>query len=138
MTVKALFALPSLHDYDVKIPNFTFYGGLKQALSKLFIFLYLKFGCASRNSTPGKINKYATFSLPMPSSDLKVPKRLFKNFPMHQNDYSNVNVVLNITEISKVSESCLTEVVHFNKIVHSGNPTFNRVFQSLRNALTTQ
>ena len=24
-------SLPSLHDYDVKMPNFTFYGGRKQA-----------------------------------------------------------------------------------------------------------
>lgn len=63
----------------------------------------------------------------MPSSDLKVPKWLFKNFPLHQTIYSNINILLNITEISKVSESCLTEVVLFNKIVHSRNPTFNRV-----------
>ena len=26
-------SLPSLHDYDVKMPNFTFYGGRKQALT---------------------------------------------------------------------------------------------------------
>ena len=99
----------------------------------------MKFGCASWNSTPGKINKYVTFLLPMPTSDLKVPKWLFKNFPIHQTVYWNVNILLNITEISKVSESCLTEVVHiFNKIVHSRNPTCNRVFQRLWNALTTQ
>ena len=27
-------SLPSQHDYDVKIPNFTFYGGRKQATTK--------------------------------------------------------------------------------------------------------
>ena len=27
-------SLPSLHDYDVKMPNFTFYGGRKQATTK--------------------------------------------------------------------------------------------------------
>ena len=27
-------SLPLLHDYDVKIPNFTFYGGRKQATMK--------------------------------------------------------------------------------------------------------
>ena len=26
--------LPSLHDYDGKMPNFTFYGGHKQATAK--------------------------------------------------------------------------------------------------------
>ena len=27
-------SLPLLHDYDVKMPNFTFYGGRKQATTK--------------------------------------------------------------------------------------------------------
>ena len=38
---------------------------------------------------------------------------IFKNFPMRQIVYSNVNILLNTTEISKVSESCLTEVCLF-------------------------
>ena len=29
-------SLPSLHDYDVKMPNFTFYGGRKQATTKFY------------------------------------------------------------------------------------------------------
>ena len=33
-------SLPLLHDYDVKMPNFTFYGGRKQATAKVsFSFL---------------------------------------------------------------------------------------------------
>ena len=30
-------SLPSLHDYDGKMPNFTFYGGRKQATAKFSI-----------------------------------------------------------------------------------------------------
>ena len=30
--------LPSLNDYDVKVPNFTVYGGCKQANTKLYSF----------------------------------------------------------------------------------------------------
>ena len=37
-------------------------------------------------------------------------KRPFNNFPMRQTAYSNVNILLNTAEISKVSESCLTVV----------------------------
>ena len=29
-------SLPLLHDYDVKMPSFTFYGGRKQATTKFF------------------------------------------------------------------------------------------------------
>ena len=32
-------ALPSLHDYDVKMPNCKFYGGRKQATMNLFLSL---------------------------------------------------------------------------------------------------
>ena len=42
-------SLPLLHDYDVKMPNFTFYGGRKQATTKLSSLSKLKFG-------PQKIN----------------------------------------------------------------------------------
>ena len=31
--------LPSLHDYDVKMPNFKFYGGREQATKNLFFSL---------------------------------------------------------------------------------------------------
>ena len=33
-------SLPSLHDYDVKMPNYKFYGGRKQATTNLFFSLY--------------------------------------------------------------------------------------------------
>ena len=32
-------SLPSLHDYDVKMPNCKFYGGRKQATTNLFLSL---------------------------------------------------------------------------------------------------
>ena len=32
-------SLPSLHDYDVKVPNCKFYGGRKQATTNLFFSL---------------------------------------------------------------------------------------------------
>ena len=32
-------SLPSLHDYDVKMPNCKFYGGRKQATTNLFFSL---------------------------------------------------------------------------------------------------
>ena len=32
-------SLPSLHDYDVKMPNYKFYGGRKQATTNLFFSL---------------------------------------------------------------------------------------------------
>ena len=32
-------SLPSLHDYDVQMPNFMFYGGRKQAMTKFSFFL---------------------------------------------------------------------------------------------------
>ena len=37
-------SLPSLHDYDVKKPNFTFYGGRKQARTKFSLFSELGYG----------------------------------------------------------------------------------------------
>ena len=42
------FFLPSLHNYDVKVSNFTFYGGRKQGTTK-FSFTF-----SLRNSTPGE------------------------------------------------------------------------------------
>ena len=44
-----LFSLPSLHDYDVKIPNFTFHGGRKQPTPKI-VFLFLNLNMVGTNS----------------------------------------------------------------------------------------
>ena len=39
-------SLPLLHDYDVKMPNFTFHGGRKQATTEFaFSFYYIKLEC---------------------------------------------------------------------------------------------
>ena len=40
-----------MHNYDVKMPNFTFYGERKQRKRKQFLFLNLDM--VPRNSTPG-------------------------------------------------------------------------------------
>ena len=47
-------SLPSLHDYDVKMPSFTFYGGRKPSDDKLF-FLFLNLSAVPKKSTPGKL-----------------------------------------------------------------------------------
>ena len=44
-------SLPSLHDYDVKIPNFTLHRGSTQATTKFPLFLHL--AMVLRNSTLG-------------------------------------------------------------------------------------
>ena len=46
------FLCPSLHDYDVNIPNFAFCGVRKQATTKIF-FLFLHLDMVLENSTPG-------------------------------------------------------------------------------------
>ena len=43
-------SLPSLYDYDVKMPNFTLYGGRKQATSN-FSFSFLNLGAVPKKST---------------------------------------------------------------------------------------
>ena len=43
-------SLPSLYDYDVKMPNFTLYGGRKQATTN-FSFLFLNLGAVLKKST---------------------------------------------------------------------------------------
>ena len=48
------FSLPSVHDYAVKMPNFTFYGGSTQARMKFSLFL--KLDMVHRNSTLGGFN----------------------------------------------------------------------------------
>ena len=37
-------SLPFLHDYDVKLPNFTFSGGRKQATTKFYSLSKLEYG----------------------------------------------------------------------------------------------
>ena len=54
-------SLLSLHDYGVKLPNFTFYGGHKQA-TMVFFFLFLNLSGVLKNSTPGKFADILTFS----------------------------------------------------------------------------
>ena len=39
-------SLPSLHDYGMKLPNFTFYGGRKQVTMNNFFFLVLNLSVA--------------------------------------------------------------------------------------------
>ena len=47
-------SLPLLHDYNMKMPNLTFYGDVKKRPSDNEIsFLSLKQGMVLRNSTPG-------------------------------------------------------------------------------------
>ena len=43
-------SLPSLHDYDVKVPYFTFSGGRKQATTNFLCFSKLKYGPQETNS----------------------------------------------------------------------------------------
>ena len=42
-----------LHDYDVNMPNFAFYGGREKAKMKCYFSLGLELDRAPRNSTPG-------------------------------------------------------------------------------------
>ena len=37
-------SLPFLHDYDVKLPNFTFSAGRKQATTKFYSLCILEYG----------------------------------------------------------------------------------------------
>ena len=46
-------SLPFLHDYDAKMPKFSFYGGRKEATTKLF-FLFLNWRADPKKSTPAK------------------------------------------------------------------------------------
>ena len=46
-------SLPILHDYDVKMLNFTFYGGRKQGDDEIF-FLFLNLSAVPKKSSPGK------------------------------------------------------------------------------------
>ena len=46
-------SMPSLHDYNVKVPNFRFYRG-PVTQDNNFLFLYLNFDTVLQNSTPKK------------------------------------------------------------------------------------
>ena len=52
---------PSLHDQDVKMPNFTFYGERKQGTTNFF-FLFLNLSPVPLKSTPGKFAYFHIFS----------------------------------------------------------------------------
>ena len=47
-------SLPSLHDYDVKLPNGTFYGGRKQATTNFSFNVFLNLSAVPKKSTPEK------------------------------------------------------------------------------------
>ena len=47
-------SLPSLHDYDVKMPNFTLYRGRKYTSDDEFFSLFLNLDMFLRNSTLGR------------------------------------------------------------------------------------
>ena len=49
-------SLSSLHDYNVKMPNFTFSGGRKRATTKVF-FLSLNLDMVVRNAAPDKVSE---------------------------------------------------------------------------------
>ena len=53
-------SLPSLHDYDVKMPNCKFYGGRKQATTNLFFLSKLE--CGPQVIISKKIHLYFPFS----------------------------------------------------------------------------
>ena len=53
-------SLPLLHDYNMKMPSFTFYGGCKTSDDKLF-FLFLNLSAVPKKSTPGKLTYISYF-----------------------------------------------------------------------------
>ena len=81
------FSLPSLYDYDVKLPNFTFYGRRKQAkrrrmsavpnieLNSREIRRRVTFSANwnKHDKIWKNVNSFVTFSLPSPLSMLKLP-----------------------------------------------------------------
>ena len=64
---------PSLHDYDVKMPNCKCYGGRKQATTNLFFYRALNLSAVLKKSTPGKFRLHFPFSANWnkPDKDLK-------------------------------------------------------------------
>ena len=53
-------SLPSLRDYDVKMPNFSFYGGRKQALTNFSSLFKLEYG--PQGNQLREIRLHLTFS----------------------------------------------------------------------------
>ena len=51
--------LPFVHDYGVKMPDLAFYGGRKQATTKL-LFLFLNLDVVLTTSTPGVVHLHLT------------------------------------------------------------------------------
>ena len=54
-------SLPPLQEYDVKMSNFTFYGGRKQATTNFSLSLSRNFGAVPKKSTPGKFAHFWHF-----------------------------------------------------------------------------
>ena len=48
-----------MHDYGVKMPDLAFYGGRKQATTKL-LFLFLNLDVVLTTSTPGVVHPHLT------------------------------------------------------------------------------
>ena len=68
-------SLPLLHDYDVKMPSFTFYGGRKTSDDKLF-FLFLNLSAVPKKSTSGKL-AYISYFQRIEVNATKLEKRQF-------------------------------------------------------------
>ena len=56
MTLFLYISLPSLHDHDVKMPNFTFYAGRKQAMTNFLSLSKHDLDMAPRNLAPGEFS----------------------------------------------------------------------------------
>ena len=55
---------------------------------------------------------------------------MVKTFSMRQTVYSNLNILLNTTEMSKSRKTVLRRFFHSNNIVHFRKPAFNGLFQA--------
>ena len=71
-------SFPFLHDYDVKMPHFAFYGGRKQATTKFFSlseleYCPLKFSFRTFKTERTQILFLSDVLVAVPSLDLKVP-----------------------------------------------------------------
>ena len=68
-------SLPLLHDYDVKMPSFTFSGGRKQTTTSFFLFLNLS--AVPDKSTPGKLDYISYFQR------IEINATKLENTPIH-------------------------------------------------------
>ena len=102
-------SLPSLHDYGVKIPNFTFYGGRKRATTNLsFSFktwvgspihqlqenlptfdIFSELEWARQSLEKREFILRVRFSLPSPSSRLKLPSMDSSGSGLEQVDHTH-------------------------------------------------